>query len=182
MGLGPVYAASASTPPIEYRLAIWPHRAGTPEFRLVDTDNRPRTLADYRGQVVVLIFGFLRCPDVCPAELYKLAVVMKKLRAHVQVLFVTLDPDRDTPDLLKSYVAAFDPQFVGLTGTAAQIDTAAASFFVQYARVPSGNDYVINHSSGIFVIDATGRLRLLGTMKTRVDDLAHDLAALAAEK
>jgi protein SCO1/2 len=182
-----VFAASAWAgpilrPSIEYRLARWPQRAHSPEFRLVDFDGRPRTLADYRGRIVVIFFGFVRCPDACPAELFKLAQVMKQLgqlSEQVQVLFITLDPERDTPTLLKSYVTAFDPRFVGLRGTTAQIDQAATSFNVQYARVTVGTDYSIDHSTGTFVFDATGRLRLVGAIDTSVGDFAHDLTALA---
>jgi protein SCO1 len=175
-GMAP--AASA-----EYRLSSWPQRAGTPDFRLVDFNGRPRTLADYRGHIVVIVFGFARCPDVCPLELAKLAAALQRLgpdRSHVQALFITLDPSRDTPDILKRYVTAFDPHFVGLTGTAAQVDTAASNFHVQYARVPSGDGYVIDHSTGLFVFDSNGRLRLLGTVDVGVDDLAHDLGMLSA--
>jgi protein SCO1/2 len=148
---------------------------------LVDFNGRPRTLADYHGKVLVVYFGFTHCPDACPTELTKLAVVVQKLgtaSAGVQVLFITLDPARDTPALLKSYVAAFDPGFMGLTGTPPQIDAAARAFFVQYARVQHGDDYAIDHSTRIAVIDASGRLRLLGTQETRVDDLVHDIRLL----
>jgi protein SCO1/2 len=102
------------------------------------------------------------------------------LAGRIQVLFVTLDPDRDTPAALKSYVAFFDPRFVGLTGSNAQINAAASSFSVHYAKVSQGNEYTIDHSSGIYVCDGTGRLRLVGTPATRVADWTHDLRLLAA--
>jgi protein SCO1 len=117
--------------------------------------------------------------------LFKLALVMKQLgqvAAQVQVLFITLDPERDTPPSLKSYVSAFDPRFIGLTGTSAQIDQAAGGFNVQYARVPLGNDYTIDHSTGIFVFDGGGRLRLIGATNSPVADFVHGIAALAAER
>ncbi len=170
--------------PAGYRLTVWPPHAATPDFALVDADGRARTLADYRGQVVVLFFGFVHCPDVCPAELFKLALVMKQLGSaatHVQVLFVTLDPVRDTRKVLKEYVTAFDPRFVGLTGTNAQIDRAAANFYVEYAKVPTGAGYTIDHSTSTFVLDTAGRLRLVGTTGAAVADYAHDLKRLAAE-
>lgn len=150
----------------------------------MDFEGRPRVLADYRGRIVVVFFGFVRCPDACPAELFKLALVMKKLgpsAKRVQVLFITLDPERDTPSVLKDYVGAFDPRFVGLTGTPAQIDRAAASFFVQYARVAVGSDYTIDHSTATFVLDGSGRLRLVGALNSSVDDFTHDVIALATE-
>jgi protein SCO1/2 len=180
-----IRVAAAPAPVGTYRLSSWPHHAARPDFSLIDVDSRPRTLADYRGKIVVLMFGFVRCPDVCPTELFKIAQAMKKLGPgsdHVQVLFITLDPERDTPAILKSYVAAFDPHFAGLSGTVAQTDAAAASFFVQYAKVPEGDDYVISHSTGIYLIDTRGQLRLAGTMNTTVADLAHDIAVLVAEK
>jgi protein SCO1/2 len=168
----------------EYRLAIWPPQARPPEFRLIDFESRPRSLGEYRGRVVVVLFGFMRCPDVCPAELLKLALVMKRLgpvSERIQVLFVSLDPERDSPTSLKSYVTAFDRRFIGLTGSAAQVDQAAASFSIEYARVGVGTGYTMDHSTGVYVLDASGRLRLVGGLATSIDDFAHDLAALAKE-
>jgi protein SCO1/2 len=180
----PAPAAPHSSVPTAFRLMPWPSRAATPDFALIDTDGRMRTLEDYRGQVVVLFFGFARCPDVCPAELFKLALVMKQLgpaAARVQVLFVTLDPERDTRAVLKRYVTAFDNRFSGLTGSAAAIDRAAANFYVVYARVPTGTDYTIDHSASTFVVDRAGRLRLVGPPTAAVADYAHDLKLLVAE-
>jgi protein SCO1/2 len=176
--------ASVLPPPADFRLAVWPQRAEPPALRLRDFDGRPRQLADYRGRVLVIFFGFVRCPDACPAELFKLALAMKRLGSlseHLQVLFVTLDPERDTPQVLKSYVTAFDPRFVGLTGSTADIDRAATSFYVEYARVARGADYSIDHSTSSFVLDARGRLRLVGTLDTTVEDWVHDLNLVAAE-
>lgn len=133
---------------------------------------------------MVVYFGFARCPDVCPAGLLKLGLVMKQLgpmAKRIQVIFITLDPEYDTPSVLKSYVTAFDPRFVGLRGTPAQIDQAATSFFVQHARVRRGAEYSVDHSTQTYVLDTTGRLRLLGTLDTSVADFAHDLKVLAAE-
>jgi protein SCO1/2 len=186
-GLGttdPRPATAVPPPPADFRLAVWPQRAESPALRLLDFDGRPRQLADYRGRVLVIFFGFVRCPDACPAELFKLALAMKRmgpLSEHVQVLFVTLDPERDTPQVLKSYVTAFDPRFVGLTGGAADIDRAAMSFYVEYARVGRGADYSIDHSTSSFVLDAHGRLRLVGTLDTTVEDWVHDLRRVATE-
>ncbi len=167
-----------------YRLAAWPSHAESPTFALRDADDRARSLVDYRGHVVVVYFGFTHCPDVCPAELFKLAAALRELGArssHVQVLFITLEPERDSREVLKGYVAAYDPRFIGLTGTPTQIDRAAGSFFVEYARVGSDSGYTIDHSSSTFVLDAFGRLRLIGTPKTSTADYAHDLGALVAE-
>jgi len=180
----PTPASAVQPLPADFRLAVWPPRAESPALRLFDFDGRPRQLADYRGRVLVIFFGFVRCPDACPAELFKLAQAMKRLgpmSEHMQVLFVTLDPERDTPQVLKSYVTAFDPRFVGLTGSTADIDRAAMSFYVEYARVGRGADYSIDHSTSTFVLDAHGRLRLVGTLDTTVDDWVHDLRLVAAE-
>ena len=178
------WCVSHRRPPDSYRLTEWPRGARQPSISLVDVDGRQRTLADYRGRVAVLFFGYLRCPNACPAELFKLALVMKQLgpvRDRVQVLFVTLDPERDTPQLLRSYVAAFDPTFIGLTGTPDQIAKAANSFSVAYEKVNLGGDYAIDHSTETYVLDTRGRLRLFGAMDKTVSDFTHDLAALANE-
>jgi protein SCO1/2 len=182
---GVSWAAPPAAPLQPNRLAVWPQGVASPAFELLDTEGVSRTLRDYRGQTVVIFFGFLHCPDACPAGLFKLAQVMKQLghvATQVQVLFITLDPERDTPPSLKRYVSAFDPRFIGLTGTSAQIDQAASSFNVQYARVPLGNDYTIDHSTGIFIFDGVGRLRLIGTTNSPVADFTHDITALAAER
>jgi protein SCO1/2 len=163
---------------------VWPQGAGSPAFKLVDAEGVPRTLRDYHGRIVVIFFGFLHCPDACPAGLLKLAQVMKQLgpiAAQVQVLFITLDPERDTPAALKSYVAAFDPRFIGLTGTTAQVDQVASSFNVQYARVPVGSDYTIDHSTAIFLFDGAGLLRRVGTVNSAVDDFVSTITALAKQ-
>ena len=178
---GPASPSSASA---DYRLALWPQRAHSPDFTLVDVNGQKLSLANYRGRVVVIVFGFTRCPDVCPAELFKLALAMKRLGPvsdRVQVLFVSLDPEWDTPKVLKHYVAGFDRRFVGLTGTASEVNQAAANFFVEYARVEVGTGHTIDHSTAVFVCDVSGRLRLLGTPDTSVPDFVHDLTALAAE-
>jgi protein SCO1/2 len=166
-----------------FRLDQWPASMPAPDFHLLDADATPRRMSDYRGKVTVVVFGFTHCPDLCPTALLKLALAMKQLGGFadkVQVLFVTLDPDRDTPATLKSYVAFFDPKFVGLRGSNAEVDAAAKSFSVHYARVVRGNDYSIDHSSGVYVCDATGRLRLVGNFGTSVADWTHDIGLLAA--
>lgn len=168
--------------PSEFRLDVLPPGPASSDFHLVDFDGHPRSLADYRGQVVVIFFGYVHCPDACPAELFKLAQVMKRLgpaSAHVQVLLITLDPQRDTLPILKSYVTDFDPRFVGLSGTEAQIDQAAASFYVAHAKVELANDYAaIDHSTATYVLDAQGRRRLIGSMSTSIDEFAHDIEIL----
>lgn len=133
-----------------------------PDFSLNDVDGVPRTLASYRGRPLILIFGFTWCPEACPVELHTLASAMRQLGAaadRVQVALVTLDPDRDSPAVLKRYVTAFDPRFTGLTGSQAQIDAAARRFSVVYERVAVGGGYTIDHSMGFYLVDGTGRYR-----------------------
>ena len=146
-GLGTVNgppATAVPSAPAGFRLAVWPQGTESPVLRLLDIAGHPRELADYRGRVLVIFFGFVRCPDACPTALFKLAQVMKRLGPasdRVQVLLITLDTERDTPELLKSYVTAFDPRFVGLTGTTEQIDSVAKSYWVVHVNAPTSNDY-----------------------------------------
>jgi len=168
----------------DFRLAPFPTQPAAPGFSLTDGEGRGRSLDDFKGRVVVIFFGFTRCPDACPAELFKLAQVMKQLgtaATRVQVVLITLDPERDTPALMKSYVAAFNPAFVGLTGTTSQIDKVAAAYHVAHFKVPTGSDYTVSHSTTTFVIDARGRERLMGAMDDPVAAYVHDLRELATQ-
>jgi protein SCO1/2 len=164
-----------------YRLAQWPVAAPKPGFHLVDMSGHRRSSVDYTGRVSIVLFGFTHCPDICPGELLKLSQVFHKLgplASRVKLLFISLDSERDTPGLLKDYVAAFDPEFIGLTGSNVEINDAAASFSVQFAKVPIGKGYTIDHSTGIYVLDQSGHVRLVGTLQTSVDDWVHDLRLL----
>ena len=167
-----------------YRLTEWLAEAPQPDFQLVDMNGHRRSLRDYAGRVSIVFFGYTHCQDVCPGELLELSQVIHKLgplASHVQVLFVSLDPERDTPELLREYVTSFDPRFMGLTGSDAEINAAAASFSVQFAKVALGKDYTVNHSTGTYVLDESGRLRLVGTTQTPLDDWVHDLRILVSE-
>ena len=148
------------------------------ELALTDHNGKPRTLADFRGKAVVVFFGYTHCPDVCPTTLADMAGVMKSLGAdaeRVQVLFVTVDPERDTPEVLKQYVPAFDPRFLGLYGDLPATQRAAKEFKVFYELQPAKapGAYTVDHSAQSFVIDPQGRLRLF----VRPDRIAADLAA-----
>ena len=150
------------------------------DFALVDFDGKPRTLADWRGKAVVLFFGYTQCPDVCPTTLATLAETMKALGAdadRVQVLFATVDPERDTAELLKQYVPAFDPRFVGLRGDAQQTDAVAKEFRILFQKVPGATPetYTVDHSAGLFLFDPQGRLRVYEGHGQAADVLAHDL-------
>ena len=157
------------------------------ELSLTGHDGKARTLADFRGRITVLFFGYTHCPDICPTTLADMAGVMKALgkdAARVQVLFATLDPERDTPEVLGKYVPAFDPGFLGLSGDAAATQRAAKEFKIYYEK-RSGNApgaYTVDHSGQSYVIDPQGRLRLFVRHERIAQDLAEDLRALLNEK
>ena len=156
------------------------------ELSLTDTEGRRRTLADFRGKIVVLFFGFTQCPDVCPSTLAELAEVKRALGAdgeRIQGVFVTIDPERDTPELLKAYVATFDPSFVALRGDADETKKVAREFKIFYAKVPGKTEgsYTMDHTAGSYVIDADGHLRLFTRYGSGAQALVDDLKLLLAE-
>lgn len=135
------------------------------DFHLTDAAGKPRQLADFKGKAVALFFGYTQCPDVCPTTMSKLHEVMGQLgdeAKQVQVLFVTLDPERDTPELLAQYVPAFDKRFIGLYGSADATAAVARDFkvFYQKQRGSVPGRYTIDHSAGLYIYDPQGRLRL----------------------
>jgi len=153
------------------------------DFALPDSSGRTRTLADYRGKVVVVFFGYLNCPDVCPTTLAELAETMKRLGAgadRVQVLFITVDPARDTPDVLAQYVHAFDPRFSALRGDADALAATAREFKVIYQKQPGATpgSYSMDHSAGTYIYDPAGRLRLYVSYGQGPDVFTHDIKAL----
>jgi protein SCO1/2 len=153
---------------------------------LTDQFGQPRTLADFKGKVTLVFFGFTQCPDVCPGTMSELAQIKAKLGAdgkRVQGVFVTLDPERDTPELLKAYMAGFDPSFIALRGTLEQTAQAAKEFKVFYAKAlgKTPGSYSIDHTAGSYVFDAKGRVRLFERYGGGPDALAADLKALLAE-
>lgn len=153
------------------------------DFSLTDADGHPRTLADYRGKVVMMFFGFTQCPDVCPTSLVRAAEIRKLLGEdgeRLQVLFVTVDPERDTPEVLKAYAAAFDPSFVGLSGDLQRTKETAEAFRVYYAKVPTGSSYTMDHTSLTYVFDPKGRLRLALRHEQNAQECAADLKTLLA--
>lgn len=155
-------------------------------FELIDHHGTRRTLADYRGKVVTIFFGYTHCPDVCPTTLTEMSEVMKLLGEksdRVQVLFVTVDPERDTQELLASYVPAFDPRFVGLYGDLDTTARVAKDFKVFYQKVPGSAPgiYTVDHSAGSFVFDAKGQLRLFVKHGQGAEPLAQDLRRLIDE-
>jgi len=156
------------------------------ELALTAHDGKPRTLADFRGKLVVLFFGYTHCPDVCPTTLADIAGVMKQLgpdAARVQVLFVTVDPERDTPEVLSQYVPAFDASFLGLSGDDAATQRAAKEFRIFYEKRPGGapGAYTVDHSAQSYVLDGRGRMRLFVKQERIPQDLAEDLRTLLKE-
>lgn len=155
------------------------------EFRLAGHDGKPRTLADFQGKVVAVFFGFTHCPDVCPTTLATMREVKEKLGAdgtRLQVIFVTVDPERDTPELLSKYVTAFDPTFLGLHGTQEEIAQAAKAFKVYYQKVPgkTPDTYTMDHTASTYLYDPRGRLRLFVRHGQSVDPIVQDIRALLA--
>ena len=153
-------------------------------FQLTDGTGAAVTAGNYRGKIVLVFFGYTHCPDVCPTTLAKLTQMLKRLGPtadSVRVLFVSVDPARDTPKLLMSYAAAFAPQMVGLTGSDAQLTEVTKRYRVAYRREkPDANgEYAVFHSSAIFIFDANGDARLLATGTESVADLTQDLRTLA---
>ena len=154
------------------------------DFSLVDPDGKVRTLADFKGKVVVMFFGYTQCPDVCPTTLTEMQQVMTILGPQsdkVQVLFVTVDPQRDTAAILKQYVPAFDPRFLGLRpADDAALEKVAKDFKIYYKKVPgiSPGSYTMDHTAGSYAFDPEGRLRLYIKHAQGPETLAHDLKEL----
>ena len=152
---------------------------------LTDQYGQPRTLADFKGKVTLVFFGFTQCPDVCPATMAELAQIKAKLGAdgnRVQGVFVTLDPERDTTEMLKAYMGGFDPSFIALRGTLEQTAAAAKEFKVYYAKVPgkSPGTYSLDHTAGSYVFDTHGKVRLFVRYGSGAEALTADLTALLA--
>ena len=152
---------------------------------LPDADGQPRTLADWKGKVTVVFFGYTQCPDVCPTTLAELAQIRKSLGVdgeRLQTVFVTIDPERDTPEILEAYVANFGPGVVALRGNAEQTAAAAKEFKVFYAKAAgkTPGSYSMDHSAASFVFDASGRVRLYVPYGGDSKAFAADLKQLAA--
>jgi protein SCO1/2 len=152
-------------------------------FELSDHNGQLRRLTDFPGKVVVMFFGYTQCPDVCPASMIELAQVKKLLGAdgeRLQALFVTLDPERDTPELLKAYMVNFDPMFLALRPTLEQLPLLAKDFKIYYKKVAgkSLDSYTMDHSAGSYIFDTKGQLRLFTRYGSGVPVLAADIAQL----
>ena len=152
-----------------------------PDFALRGSDGAELALRHYRGKVIVLQFGFTSCPKVCPTTLASLAEARRKLGAQasaLQVVYVTVDPERDDVGRLQKYLAGFDPSFVGGTGTEDQLEAVRRDYGVAAARISSDADYTFSHSSYTYLIDREGRLRALMPYGQPSDDYVHDVKVL----
>jgi protein SCO1/2 len=157
------------------------------DFHLTDHLGKPRSLVDFKGKVVAIFFGYVYCPDVCPTTMFELASALKQLGAdakRVQVLFITVDPERDKPELLARYMAGFDPGFLALSGTPAQIAATAKEFKVFYQKEPgeSADTYTVSHSAGTYIYDTAGHLRLLVAYGRGTEVFSHDIQVLLSEQ
>jgi protein SCO1 len=157
-------------------------------FSLTDPEGRTRTLQEFQGRIVVVFFGFAQCPDVCPTALMEIAEVREALGAdgqRVQGIFITVDPERDTPEVLAAYVANFGEDFVALYGSVEETRAVAREFKVFFAKVPSragDGNYTIDHTAGAYVFDAKGRIRLFTRHGGGAAALLHDIRLLLAEE
>ena len=158
------------------------------DFHLIDADGQPRSLADFKGKVVVVFFGYTQCPDVCPTTLLELAQARQKLGAEagrLQGIFITLDPARDTPEVLKAYVTSFDESFIALTPRSPQeLAALAREFKIFYRQTPGPieNSYTLDHTAASYMYDPQGRLRLYQTYGIGADAMAANARALLHEK
>lgn len=171
--------------PLPFRLTQVSGHMPDLDFRLTDDNGKAVTAADYRGKVVLLYFGYTHCPDVCPLTLAHLHVVMQRLGAladGARILFVSVDPARDTPAVMHAYVNAFDKRATGLTGKARDVEALVKRYRASFSREPATADgvYEVSHSSAIYIFDRRGQARLLATPADNQDDIVHDLHLLLA--
>jgi len=157
---------------------LMPDAAG---FALTDHEGRARTLAAFKGHAVLLFFGFTQCPDVCPTALVRAREIKQLLGEEgqrLQVLFVTLDPERDTPDILKAYATAFDPTFIGLYGDMERTQATARQFKVYFKKVPTENSYTLDHTALSYAFDPSGVLRLALSHNQSAQECTEDVRQL----
>ena len=152
------------------------------DFQLVDQEGRPVDQTILNGKWSLVFFGFTYCPEFCPTTLAEMAAVQQQLGEQardLQMVFISIDPERDTPEVLKQYVTAFDPRFLGLTGTPDQVKKAAASFKAYYAKAPTKDgNYTMDHTAAFYLLDGKGESRVLANNNIGVDALVHDIQAL----
>ena len=154
-------------------------------FSMLDQDDRPVTEADFAGKPRAMFFGFTSCPDVCPTMLMEMTGWLERLgplAERLQPIFVSVDPERDTPEVIKEYLSVFDPRITGLTGTPEQLAKFAANYGVYYEKVPTGDDdYTMNHTAGVLLFDASGGFRGIADYHENPDDAEAKLRRLAED-
>ncbi|NYT62930.1 SCO family protein [Alcaligenaceae bacterium] len=153
------------------------------DLEMQDGSGKLRTLADYKGKVLLVFFGYTQCPDVCPTAMAELSQTVELLgddAAKVQVIMISVDPARDTPEILSAYVTAFNPSFVGLTGTPEQLSKTAKSFKAYYAKSSGGtaDQYGMDHASSFYILDQQGEARVLVSGNASAQDIADDVKLL----
>jgi len=174
----------SAAPPSGFKAGVFEPARPAPEFALRGSDGSELTLARYRGKVVLMSFGFTHCAAVCPITLATLAQARGALGPAadaLQVVFVTVDPERDPPAQLKAYLAAFDASFIGGTGDAEVLAAMRKSYGVVATKVPAGDSYAMNHTSSIFLIDREGKLRAMMPYGRTARDFVHDVQLLLAK-
>jgi protein SCO1/2 len=178
--------AACSPPPPPFNASEVSGIAYGKNIGIADTSGQIRRIEDFKDQVTLVFFGFTRCPDVCPSTLMRLRQVRDALGADadkLQVLLVSVDPERDTPDRLEAYVKNFDPSFIGLRPEPAELEKVVKAFHAIAVKVPTadGKDYTVDHSATIYVYDRRNQLRLIAQPDIAIDALATDLRRLAQE-
>ncbi|MEZ4518536.1 MAG: SCO family protein [Chloroflexota bacterium] len=171
----------------EFAGAVLEEPKPVPDFTLTAAGDTPVSLSDFRGEYVYLYFGYTFCPDACPITLSKLSTLHKDLgddADEMQVIMVTVDPERDTPDVLADYVTRFDPSFIGLAGSKAEIDAAGQPFGIYYQRseTETAGGYLIDHSTRTYLIDPAGNARVAYSHDTPAEDMLTDLQWLIANE
>ena len=177
---------AAAVPVAPLKAGVFEPPVMSPEFSLRGSDGAELTLGRYRGKLVLLVFGFTNCPEVCPTTLATLAQARQALGAQagaVQVVFVTVDPERDDPAKMKAYLAAFDPSFVGGTGKPEALAGVRKNYGVVAAKIagPAPDNYGMNHSTSVYLIDRSGRLRAMMPYGHEAKDFVHDIKLLLAQ-
>jgi protein SCO1/2 len=178
------FAVAGAATPAAFKAGVFDPPRQAPEFSLQGSDGHELDLGRYRGKVILLAFGYSSCTAVCPITLSTFAQTLRKLgptAGAVQVVYVTVDPERDTPARLKKFLGAFDPTFVGGTGTEQQLEQVRKDFGVSAKKIPYGNTYSYDHSSFTYLLDRNGRIRALMPYGHSPDDFVNDLNILLRE-
>lgn len=182
-----IVAGCHRSEPLPFRMTRISGHMPDLKFSLTDDSGKAVSASDYRGKVVLLYFGYTHCPDVCPLTLAHLHVVMQKLGPladGARILFVSVDPARDTPPIMHAYVNAFDPRAVGLTGTSGEIEALSKRYRSAFTREPENAEggYEVSHSAAIYIFDRDGHAQLLATPSRSQEDLVHDLRLLLGQE